>query len=572
MQDNGNIKMSSQPPIRRQPSPDDSTPVDASEISYDAEVISSPAIGDVAADSTDDASSSKAEEEIQFVGDVTETEQGANTEPDSEATTIEPQSNDPQPIDAQSESASSVSAKQTAPPIRPEPVWEMDEETNPPDSDLPPVRIVEAEFVREATETRGRSSLPFWLLGTIAAGFEYLFGLAGLVAGLAVLATIPILNLLSLGYLLEASGRVAESGKLRDGFIGIRKSAQLTSLVAGTWLTLLIPRFAADLWYSAHLINEGSAIAGRARIGLLVATAASILHIIIAWFCGGKLRHFFWPLLAIPMLALWCARKILYFGSQILRPLIPSFLRSFVADVCYARPLTDWFPPAIILAGIRRGRMYRESRDAVWKYLEEMQVWYFFWMGARGFAGAFILLFPPVALLVGVTLFPPGPAVLAGIIGFPLMAAVVLYLPFLQTHFACENRFWAMFELRKVRENFCKAPIAFWFSLFITLLFALPLYLLKIELTPREVAFIPSIVFIAFIFPARLLAGWAYGRARNRKEPRFFLSRWGARLATLPVVGAFVFIVYFTKYISWNGAWSLFEQHAFLVPVPFLGM
>ncbi|MFT7643128.1 MAG: hypothetical protein ACI9G1_004893, partial [Pirellulaceae bacterium] len=130
----------------------------------------------------------------------------------------------------------------------------------------------------------------------------------------------------------------------------------------------------------------------------------------------------------------------------------------------------------------------------------------------------------------------------------------------------------AMFELREVRAKFRKAPLAFLFALFVTLLFAIPLYLLKIELTPREVVFIPSIVFIAFIFPARLLTGWAYGRAKKRTEPRFFVSRWAARLATLPIVGAFVFIVYFTKYISWNGAWSLFEQHAFLVPVPFLGM
>ena len=40
----------------------------------------------------------------------------------------------------------------------------------------------------------------------------------------------------------------------------------------------------------------------------------------------------------------------------------------------------------------------------------------------------------------------------------------------------------------------------------------------------------------------------------------------------LPVVAFYVLIVYFTQYVSWYGGLSLYEQHAFLLPVPFLGM
>ena len=47
---------------------------------------------------------------------------------------------------------------------------------------------------------------------------------------------------------------------------------------------------------------------------------------------------------------------------------------------------------------------------------------------------------------------------------------------------------------------------------------------------------------------------------------------WLARTAAVPVVGMYVLIVYFTQYISWYDSWSLYEQHAFLLPVPFLGM
>ena len=64
----------------------------------------------------------------------------------------------------------------------------------------------------------------------------------------------------------------------------------------------------------------------------------------------------------------------------------------------------------------------------------------------------------------------------------------------------------------------------------------------------------------------------AVPRARRRDKPRFFLFRWAARLSTVPVVGVYALIVYFTQYVSWYGAFSLYEQHAFLVPVPFLGI
>ncbi len=45
-----------------------------------------------------------------------------------------------------------------------------------------------------------------------------------------------------------------------------------------------------------------------------------------------------------------------------------------------------------------------------------------------------------------------------------------------------------------------------------------------------------------------------------------------ARLAALPVVALYVFIVWFAQYLSWHGTLSLLEQHAFLVPAPLLGL
>jgi hypothetical protein len=80
------------------------------------------------------------------------------------------------------------------------------------------------------------------------------------------------------------------------------------------------------------------------------------------------------------------------------------------------------------------------------------------------------------------------------------------------------------------------------------------------------------LVFVALIAPARLLAGWALGRGRQRAQPRFFLVRWFSRLGMLPLAIVYAVVVSLSRYTSWYGSWSLFEQHAFLLPAPFLGL
>ena len=51
----------------------------------------------------------------------------------------------------------------------------------------------------------------------VASGSEWLFGVLSLLLGLSMLAALPVLQLLSLGYLLESSGRVARTGLRRGG-------------------------------------------------------------------------------------------------------------------------------------------------------------------------------------------------------------------------------------------------------------------------------------------------------------------------------------------------------------------
>jgi hypothetical protein len=353
------------------------------------------------------------------------------------------------------------------------------------------------------------------IVGTL----EWLFGCLALFVALAVLATLPGLQLLSLGYLLEVAGRVAREGKISAGVIGIRKAARLGGIVLGTWLLMWPLRFVSLISSSARLIEPGGKADRGWTIALWALTALFALHVASACWRGGRLSSFFWP-----------------------RPI--RFVRQLAEPGAYLR-----------------------ARDAVWDFVVGLRLPYYFWLGLRGFVGGLAWLAVPITLLAAGARAP-----LLGILGGILLAVVVLYLPFAQVRFAAENRLGAMFELRAVRDHFRRAPVAFLAALVGTLLFAVPLYLLKIEIIPREAAWLPALVFVAFIGPARLLTGWAYARARRRAEPRHWIFRIAARLLMVPSALAYVVIVYFTQFTSWYGIASLYEQHAFLVPVPFLGL
>ena len=150
---------------------------------------------------------------------------------------------------------------------------------------------------------------------------------------------------------------------------------------------------------------------------------------------------------------------------------------------------------------------------------------------------------------------------------------MLLYLPFLQMRLARpEPAPGACSSCGRSAPISAAPPWAFALAFVVTLLFALPLYLLKIEIVPREAAWLPSLVFIAFIFPARLLTGWAWaGRTAGRRRGTGS-SAGPAACRCCPRRPFYVLIVFFTQFTSWNGVWSLYEQHAFLVPVPFFGM
>jgi hypothetical protein len=431
--------------------------------------------------------------------------------------------------------------------------------------------VVAAESVEPVVAERVPRSWPIYLWWLLCKTLEWLFGLASVVGCLAVLSAVPLVQFVSLGYLLEASARVARSGKLRHGFIDMQKFARIGSLVFGTWIMLLPLRYLSTLAQDAYLVDPTGNSARAWRLGQLVCTALMLGHILLAWYSGGKLRHFFWPFLAPFQLG-----AKLVFGKiigPIVRPLVQWISPRLVEDLYVERPLSAWFPPAILWAGLVRGKVYRRTRDAVWDFVTSLRLPQYFWLGLRGFVGALTWLFIPAMLLMGGTSLPNGGlAVVSGWLGAFLLGIVVIYLPFAQTHMAVQNRFVEIFNLGEVRRQFSRAPLAWWLALTTTLLFAVPLYLLTIEATQREVTYLINLFFVAFIYPARLVMGWAVGRALHHQKPRYFLVTWMARFAVIPVVLGYLVILWASQYTSWFGPFSLLVQHAFMVPVPFVGV
>ena len=383
---------------------------------------------------------------------------------------------------------------------------------------LVPVGLRRRPF-RKALRALGRAAR--WALRAVASASDWVFGAVALTIGLAVLASVPVAQLLCFGYLLEASGRVARTGKLRAGLVGVRKASRLGSMVIGVCLFLIPPFLASSFATSAELIDPGGPTARGWRTAYVVVTGLTVPHILAACARGGRVRHFLLP-----------------FGN-----------------------------PFWIVRRLRKGGAYGSARDAVAAFVDSLRLSYYFRLGFLGFAGTMIWLFLPVTFLGAGRRFP-----LLGLLGALLLGLAAMPLPFLQTRFAVEGRFRSIFELKAVRGQFKRAPWAFAFSLLLTLTFALPLYLFKIEIIPRETAWLPGLVFLAFIVPARVLTGWAYGRSIRREPSRHWFFRWTGRFAMLPVAVLYVLIVFLSQYTAWRGVWSLYEQHAFLLPVPFLGL
>ncbi len=373
---------------------------------------------------------------------------------------------------------------------------------------------------------RPRVGLVRGVLNVVSATTRVCFCLASLVVLLAVLTAIPLLQLIAFGYLLHVAGRLANGATLGDSLPHFKKAGQIGLAASAVFVAALPTQLLAHWESVAYLINPGSGQAAAMRI---LAIASSILatgYLLWAWVRGGKLRDYLWP-----------------------QP------KRFISDA--------W-----------RWSTWKDVPDRLWDFTTSLELPRFFWLGFRGAAGTLIWLIPAMIIVVA---FREGETGLAGLVGFVALMFLgigLLYLPMLQANFAAENRFSSLFEVRKIRRDFRRAPWAWLGAMIVTLVLTpIPLYLLKIEATPREVMWLPCLVFVAFILPARIATGMALRRARRRPDPTgmwAMFSRWSVRAMMPVVVGIYLLFVYVSQYTSWDGLATWVQQHAILIPVPFL--
>lgn len=351
------------------------------------------------------------------------------------------------------------------------------------------------------------------------------FGVVSLVLLLAVVAAIPILNFLALGYLLEAEGNVARSGRLRSGNPLFRLAPRVGSIALGIFLWLIPLQIMASMSADAAIIDPTGAAAARLGRVKFVVGAFIATHLCMALARGGTLGCFFRPIKNFR----WLRQRL------------------------------------------REGDYWDHAHYHVADFVSELRIKHHFFLGVKGFFGAFIWLLIPTAMYAFYDVprrDTPG-AVFVTVVGGFLLILAFAWVPFLQARLAAENRFRAMFELRAIRQAFRRSPVSWLIAVLLVYALALPLYITKVRLLPGDAMWLVTAVFIVTIYPARIVTGWVYHRAMTREKDAWLLWRWGCRLTMVPLLGFYVFLVFFSQAIGEHGKAGLFEHHAFLLPVPF---
>ena len=350
-----------------------------------------------------------------------------------------------------------------------------------------------------------------------------LFGIVSLIVLLAILAAIPLVNFLVLGYLLEAEGRLARTGKLRGAIPLLSIAPRLGAIALCVWLWVLPLRLLANAAADARLIDPAGKAA--ARLDFFTSALASLIgvHICFALARGGSFACFFRPLKNV----LWTIRQL------------------------------------------RSGGYFDRAATEIAAFVSGLRLRHHFLLGVRGFAGAFIWIFVPTLLFAAankteglpifITVFGrrvarPGPGVA------PLSASAVcrgepipsdVRIPHRSPPLLPGTAGVAAGDRLRVRVG-TSAVSAQDFS----------------AAAGRDVVRDAGVYRQYLSGPPRDRLGVRAGDCA-KSGPAWFGTRWSARALMLPLLVLFVFLLFFTQFIGQHGKGVLFEHHAFLLPVPF---
>ena len=129
------------------------------------------------------------------------------------------------------------------------------------------------------------------------------FGSVGLLFGLGVLAALPVLQFMTLGWLLEAQGRVGRGRRFREAVPGLRQAARVGSGVLGCLLLAVPALVLYGAWQDARLLAPGSETERTLGAWTWTVSTAVGLHACLALLAGhGALKNFFRPVHNVSLL------------------------------------------------------------------------------------------------------------------------------------------------------------------------------------------------------------------------------------------------------------------------------
>ena len=352
------------------------------------------------------------------------------------------------------------------------------------------------------------------------------FGTGCLVMVLAILAAIPGLNILTLGYLIDPQKRVAESGRLRDGFPLMALAPRLGVIVFFSILLLAVIRF------QAVRVSDAAVILGathprvvQMQTFLQVMQTIIAVHLMLAIARGGT---------------------------------VTCFLRPFKNVIWFLRKIFS-----------RNGR--EEMSAGTEQVLRLVRPVHHFWIGLKAFFGAVLWLLIPAGLLVAYSA-PGRTAPIFGVLsllGVMLMIPIAAWLPQLQVHQAVTGKFSSIFSVRAARRVIRNTPLCWMLTTVLMYAMTFPLYLTKIKLLPADALLVLTPFFIILTYPARVLVAWAYHRGMNQTQPAGKPYRWTIKLIMLPLLAGYAGFLFLTPFISELGKAAPLENQAFLSPVPY---
>ncbi len=356
-------------------------------------------------------------------------------------------------------------------------------------------------------------------------------GVISLAALLAIASTIPVVNAVALGYLMEAQGRVARTGKFRSAFYLLPAASRLAGIVLGVALWLLPVRFLAAATRDSWLLAPGGTVTWLWTVALTLVSMFVATHLLLAIGCGGGWWRFVRPLNNIRRLR------------------------------------TRW----------QSGNYWRSSHHAIYEFVAAWRLPHLLWLGLMGYAAAYLWIAVPTFLFTILDDVTNRMQIVGFIAGSITLTIVLLWLPFMLAHVAATGSWQAMFELRPVLRLASRVPLRW--ALATALLLGcsvLPMLyeaLFKIRIPPHDARWDLMIVFLVTVMPARVLVGWAYHAAAKResREPSWLWRGWQVAngLALCFGVGWYVYFLNLASIGGELGSGAIWQFHAMLLPLPF---